>query len=170
MGAVYLPAAFADDLPAYHLPKLRKHDGKTTSLGSVARGKRLVVVVLKGTWCQVCVGQLQRLAKFERQLEKLDARVVGLTHESHAKAKAVARDSGLPFPILSDPKHEVLAALDLWRDEWGHPLPAIVVFDRCGDERGRMSGRRPGDQGEKSLLAFLKKLADKPESCELPSV
>jgi peroxiredoxin len=170
MSAVHLPDSAADELPAYRLHKLRKHDGKTTSLASAAGGRLLVVVVLKGTWCQVCVGQMQRLAKVEKRLEKLGTRVVGLTHESHTKAKAVAKDSGLPFPILSDPKHEVLAALGLWRDDWGHPLPAMVVFDRCGDERGRMSGRGPGDQVEKSLLEFLKKLADNPASCELPSV
>ena len=32
--------------------------------------------------------------------------------------------------LLSD--HTVLERLGLWRDDWGHPLPSLIVFDRCG--------------------------------------
>jgi peroxiredoxin len=148
----------------YRRTVLRDHDGKATSLARLAGGSRLVVVVMKGTWCQVCAEQLGRLAKLEPELAKLQSRVVGLTHDGHEKATKVARSTGAP--VASDPKHDVLDALGLWRDDWEHPLPAIVVFDRCGVERGRLPGRRPGAKPDQALLDFLKKLDQTPEHCD----
>ncbi len=152
---------------AYSLKSLRDHAGKTTSLEAAANNQRLVVAVLKGTWCQVCVDQLKRFSSMRDTFSRLGARVVGLTHEGHRKAAERAKEAALPFPILSDFNHQVLATLGLWRDKWGHPLPALLVFDSCGRLRGMLRGRRPGQRPEASLIKLLKKVA-KDDSCDVP--
>jgi len=154
----------AADVDPYHLRALR-HGDEDVSLSGLARGRRLVVVVMKTTSCQVCIGQLETLAKRKQALTSLGAWVVGVTHESPAKAAAVADKHALPFAVVSDPNHKVIQALGLWRARWGHPLPALVVYDRCGRERARLEGRRPGLQPDKSLLELLRKMAKHPRPC-----
>ena len=162
--------AHADDdgaHAAYSRKKLRDHAGKATSLKAAAGGQRLVVAVLKGTWCQVCVDQLKRLSGMADSFSRLGTRVVGLTHEGHVQAAGRAKEAALSFPILSDPNHDVLGSLGLWSDKWGHPLPALMVFDSCGRLRGMLRGRRPGQRPEASLIDLLRKVA-KDDSCDVP--
>jgi hypothetical protein len=47
---------------------------------------------------------------------------------------------GLPFPLLSDPKGEVIKGLGLWNEEEGVSEPTIVVLDRSGTVRRLYSG------------------------------
>jgi hypothetical protein len=42
-----------------------------------------------------------------------------------------------------------------------------VVFDRCGEERGRIVGRRPGLSAEDAVLDLLRKIAMEPGKCGL---
>ena len=58
--------------------------GRVTSLAEVAGGDRLVVVVMKGSWCGVCVEQLRRLGQHRAALAALETRVVGLVVEDKA--------------------------------------------------------------------------------------
>ncbi|MBN4059265.1 peroxiredoxin family protein [Endomicrobium sp. AH-315-J14] len=141
--------------------------GKTTSFARLAAGQRLVVVVMKGHWCAVCVKQLERLARLDKQLGKLGVRVVGLNVDPHAKNRALIKKHAFPFPILSDPKHRVLERLELWRPKWGHPLPSLLIFNRCGKETGRSRGRAPGERYERLLLDLLESMKKKPAKCGL---
>jgi peroxiredoxin len=150
---------------AYDMRALFDSSGKPTSLAEQADGQHLVVVVLKATRCPVCAAQLERLAKLRKQLKKRHTRVVALTSESVDQVREAQKH--LPFPLLSDPKQRVLQLLDLWQPGWDHPLPALVVFDRCGSERARSEGRGPGSRHERELLQLLDKLDDEESSCKL---
>jgi peroxiredoxin Q/BCP len=150
---------------AYRLRKLRDLTAALTSLAEYASSRRLIVVVMKGTWCPVCIGQLRRLADLEKELTKLGATVIGLSTDSVERCRKAAFDHQLPFAILSDPDREVVSALKLWRAEWGHPMPSLIVFDRCGIERGRIVGRSPDERAEPALLSLLRSIAHKPERC-----
>jgi hypothetical protein len=46
----------------------------------------------------------------------------------------------LPFPLLSDPKGELIKHLGLWNEEEGVSEPAIVALDRSGAVRYLYSG------------------------------
>jgi hypothetical protein len=48
----------------------------------------------------------------------------------------------LPFPLLSDPRGDVIKSLGLWNEEEGVSEPAIVVLDRSGTIRRLYSGGR----------------------------
>ena len=149
--------------PTFSQPLLVDPRGQSASLASAARGRRLVVVVMKGTWCSVCVGQLERLAALEAELEALDARVVGLSVDPAADTAALS--ARLPWAVYSDPSHAVVEALDLWRPARGHPQPGLIVYDRCGAERARQSGRGPGWRPEPALLQLLEQMAEAPAAC-----
>jgi hypothetical protein len=55
----------------------------------------------------------------------------------------------LPFPLLSDPRGELIKRYGLWDEEEGVAVPSIVVIDRSGEIRYLYSGSdfadRPGD-------------------------
>jgi hypothetical protein len=56
----------------------------------------------------------------------------------------------LPFPLLSDPRGELIKRFGLWDAEEGVAKPSIVVLDRSGEVRYLYSGSdfadRPGDE------------------------
>jgi len=145
------------------------HDGKQTSLAVQANGWHLVVVVMKGHWCRVCVAQLERLAELSATLKSLTARVVGLNADAPESNRKLVEDEGIETPVLSDRTHEVLSGLGLWLPREQHPLPAIVLFDRCGAEAARWVGRQPGDRPESDVIRVLRKLSEQQRVCDRPS-
>ena len=44
----------------------------------------------------------------------------------------MAEKLGLPFPLFSDPRGDLIKALGLWNEREGVSEPAIVVLDRSG--------------------------------------
>jgi peroxiredoxin len=142
---------------------------RSTSLAAQAGSGRLVVVVMKGVWCQVCADQLARFDRLQGELTRLQTRVVGLSNDSPDANALLKHSQGLSCELLADPTLSVLQELGLWRPAWGHPLPAIVVFDRCGAERGRLLGRQPGVTGEAAVLDLLEELARNPAKCAEPT-
>lgn len=142
---------------------------RRTSLREQAAGRALVVVVMKGHWCPVCVGQLVRLGEQRGRLNELGAFVVGLNADGPKANRIVAAQKRLVFPVLSDETHAVIERLGLWFPDAGHPMPAMVVFDRCGDEAGRLIGRSPGDRPEPQLFELLEKLRASKRACGRPN-
>jgi peroxiredoxin len=140
-------------------------DTKVTSLAERASGHRLVVVTMKGHGCRVCLGQLARLAALDGRLSALKARVVGLDADTPQANAEATRRLGISLAILSDRSHRVLDALGLWRRDANEPMPAIVVYDECGKERGRLVGRRPGQRDEDAVVVLLERIASTPPVC-----
>ncbi|MEM6929473.1 MAG: hypothetical protein AAF602_21210 [Myxococcota bacterium] len=99
------------------------------------KGQTSVVVVMKQARCTVCALQLRNLARAE-----LGAPVAGVTHDPPGEAAMVTRATGVR--TYSHPQG--IRWLGLWREDLGMPQPAVVVFDRCGKETGRIVGRQPG--------------------------
>ena len=62
----------------------------------------------------------------------------------------------LPFPLLSDPRGELIRSFGLWDEEEGVAVPSILVVDRSGEIRYLYTGGdfadRPGDE---EVLAAL---------------
>jgi hypothetical protein len=63
----------------------------------------------------------------------------------------------LPFPLLSDPRGDLIKSLDLWNEEEGVSEPTIVVLDRSGTVRRLYSGGRDFSDRptEEALLRVL---------------
>lgn len=162
-----LPATAAQAV--YTRRVLRDQDGAETSLAEAAGGRALVVVVMKGHWCRVCSDQLARLIQKQQDFTALGARVVGLSADAPAVNKRMLDEQGIQARVLSDEKHQLLEELGLWLPSAGHPLPALVVFDRCGDEAARWVGRQPSDRPENAIFRVLRRLAEDRRACTRPS-
>ena len=54
--------------------------------------------------------------------------------------KAMVQKLDLPFPLLSDPRGDVIKSLGLWNEEEGVSEPAIVVLDQSATGRDLYSG------------------------------
>jgi peroxiredoxin len=120
---------------------------------------------MKGSWCPVCIAQLGRLGALRPRIHKLGARVVGVSTDKVAENRRAAEQARLSDPILTDADRRVVSALGLWRPDAGHPMPAIVVFDRCGTERARIEGRAPGERPEAAVIRLLEEMVTRPPSC-----
>ena len=155
--------AWAGGPAVYQAPVLLDHAGVTTSLRAEASGDRLLVVIMKGTWCPVCVEQIQRFEQ-SAQITQLGTRVVGLTTDG-LQAIEVLQPSLNSRLLADDNTRTVVSGLGLWRSDWGHPLPAILLFDRCGQERARWLGRSPSLAPDGNVLTALEGLAAEPEDC-----
>ena len=125
-----------------------------------AAGRTSVVVVMKAPSCGVCATQLRALAAAE-----LGAPVVGITHGSQGAAAQVTRRTGVR--TYSHPAG--IQAMGLWLPELGIAQPAVVVFDRCGREAGRIVGRQPGVDVSERARALVKQ-ADAVTRCEAKPV
>ncbi len=77
----------------------------------------------------------------------------------------------LPFPLLSDPRGELIKLLGLWNEEESVAVPSIVVVDKSGIIRYMYAGEdfadRPGDE---ELLDGLDGLEDGRPTPEEPEV
>lgn len=56
--------------------------------------------------------------------------------------RALAERLGLPFPVLSDARGDLIRDLGLWNEEEGVSEPAVVVIDGSGTVRHLYSGGR----------------------------
>ena len=65
----------------------------------------------------------------------------------------------LPFPLLSDPRGELIRSFGLWDEEDGVAVPSILVVDRSGEIRYLYTGGdfadRPGDEEVFAILDGL---------------
>jgi hypothetical protein len=70
---------------------------------------------------------------------------------------AMVEKLDLPFPLLSDPRGDLIKTLGLWNEEENVSEPAIVVLDRSGTVRRLYSGGRDFSDRptEEALFAVL---------------
>lgn len=106
-----------------------------SAIARPAAGVVQVVVVMKTATCSVCAGQLVQLARAE-----LGVPVVGITHDSPQLAERVTQATG----VKTFSHAEGIVSMGLWLADRGLAQPAVVVYDRCGGEAGRIVGRAPG--------------------------
>ncbi len=122
------------------------------------RGETSVVVVMKEARCPVCALQLRALARAD-----LGAPVAGVTHDPPSAAAMVTKATGVR--TYSHP--EGVRWLGLWRADLGLATPAVVVFDKCGAESGRVVGRQPGVDVTEQVKELVRQ-ADEVTQCGPP--
>ena len=132
---------------------LASPDGKLLGLADILAEGPVVVSFIRGEWCPICRREIGQLAEAHAAIRAAGARLVAITPECGAAAAELAREQGLPFPVLCDT--DLGVALDYglvfrltdemceaYRDHdlparqqhdgWLLPIPATYVLDRDG--------------------------------------
>lgn len=146
--------------PGFVLP-----DGERTALSTLAQGRPVAVIVIKGSWCSACRDQLLSLSEMLDEIREAGGDVVGLSTEDAGTNRMIMKDLGLGFPILGEPSARLLERLGMWIRDKGHPMPGVIFLDACGDVAARQLGRRPGVSQDAMILETLRKLAQDGSRC-----
>jgi len=93
----------------------------------------------------MCRAQLGKLRPKIGELTAEGAAVLGVSIDTPEAAARLARDLGLPFPILSDPRMEVIRAYRMKGEGMEMADMGYVIIDRKGNIRARQIDRRFGE-------------------------
>jgi peroxiredoxin Q/BCP len=133
--------AIGDKAPAF---ALRDQDGNLVRL-SHFKGGRVVLYFYPKADTPGCTQQSCNLRDAFPQLQKLDATVIGISPDPVDKQRRFAEKHRLPFPLLSDPDHEVAEAYGAWgeRSLYGRKFMGIIRSAFVVDEKGKLIGAFP---------------------------
>jgi peroxiredoxin len=109
----------------------------------------VVLIFYRGDWCSYCNGQLVSYARNFEEFEGRGAQVAGISVDPPDNNARMVGKLLLPFPLLSDPRGDLIKRYGFWDEEEGVARPSIVVVDRSREIRYFYSGSdfadRPGD-------------------------
>ena len=99
--------SLGDTIPGISAPD---QDGKTIDLGEAAKVGYTVVYFYPKAMTPGCTAQACSLRDAYLDLQQKRVKVFGVSADSVAKQKEFATKDNLPFELLSDPDHKVMAA------------------------------------------------------------
>lgn len=114
---------------------LNDERGEPVTLSSFRGERNVVLVFFPGAFSGVCTAQLTSLGGAEDRLASGDAKVLGISVDSHHTNAAFAESIGLTrTTLLADfhPKGEVARRYGVWSEEYGVARRATFAVDRSG--------------------------------------
>ena len=139
-----LGPAVGTKVPAIGTPQ--DETGAPRSLSSLAGEKGTVLFFFRSAaWCPYCQLQLIDLNKGVAELQKRGYRLAGISYEPPAVDSDFTARRGLKYPLLSDPKSEIIDRYRL-RDPqykkssraYGVPQPVIFILDKDGVVKAKL--------------------------------
>ena len=125
-------------------------DGRTVSLASLS-GK-VVVLNFWATWCQECRPEMPMFQRLHREFAPQGLNVIGINaREGRAAIRGYAKDLGLTFPLVLDPKGEITAAYGVI----GLPTTFLIGRDGRAVARGVGSREWSGEHALEIIRALL---------------
>ncbi|WPD19383.1 thioredoxin-dependent thiol peroxidase [Thermaerobacter composti] len=135
------------------------HRGETVRLSDF-RGRKVVLYFYPKDDTPGCTREACRFRDDYQRLQEAGAVVLGVSPdpvESHVKFR---EKYGLPFPLLSDPDHQVAERYGVWKEKrmfgrtyWGIDRTTFVI-----DEEGRIvkviRGVKPEEHPQRALKAL----------------
>lgn len=95
-------------------------EGDRRPLGSYAAGESLLVYFLRTFDCPICRAHVRALSERHQELSALGARIVVVgPGEREGAAALVAREPGLPFPVVADTTGDAYRAARLRKALFG---------------------------------------------------
>ena len=115
---------------------LADQNGTPRSLSDY-RGQKVVLYFYPKDMTGGCTAQACGFGDLYPQFREKGAAVLGVSKDSVASHQRFSQAHGLPFPLLSDPALEVIAAYDVQkRDREGRPLNGLIRSTYLIDEKG----------------------------------
>ena len=139
-----LGPAIGSKVPAIGTPQ--DEAGAPRSLESLAGEKGTVLFFFRSAaWCPYCQLQLMDLNSGVAELAKRGYGLAGISYEPPAVDAEFIQKRGLKYPLLSDPKSEIIDRYRL-RDPqykkgsraYGVPQPAIFILDKGGVVKAKL--------------------------------
>jgi peroxiredoxin Q/BCP len=106
--------------------KLRSDTGETVRLADL-RGSRVVLYFYPKDDTPGCTTQALGLRDVYHEIEATGARLFGVSADSVASHVRFREKYGLPFPLLADPEHEMIAAYGMWVERVRDGKPSMGV-------------------------------------------
>ncbi|MDQ1705067.1 MAG: thioredoxin-dependent peroxiredoxin [Frankiaceae bacterium] len=112
-------------------------DEQTVSLMQL-RGKRVVLYFYPAALTPGCTTQACDFRDNLSVLRDAGAVVVGVSPDQPARLREFREEHGLPFTLLSDPEHRVLAAYGAWGEKklYGKTVTGVIRSTVIIDDRG----------------------------------
>src|SRR5260370_22915152 len=92
---------------------LKDPEGNVVSSDELLKKGPLVVSFYRGVWCPYCNMELQALEAAKPAFDKYGASLLAISPQTAPNSRKSMRQNKLSFPILSDAKGKVGAAVDL---------------------------------------------------------
>ena len=120
--------------------------GKPRSLQSLMGEKGVVLFFHRSAaWCPYCQTQMIDLSAAAGEIEKRGYRLAGVSYDAPDVLAAFTARRGLVYPLLSDPKSEIIDRYGLRDPQYaqgskafGVPRPIILVVDRDGTVKAKL--------------------------------
>lgn len=106
-------AAAGDPAPPF---SLTDHSGATVTLGDFA-GRRLLIYFYPRAFTPGCTTEACDLRDRHEAFLQAGWEIVGISPDPPERLARFRQKHGLPFPLLSDPDHEVAEAYGAWGDK-----------------------------------------------------
>ncbi len=135
--------------PAFTLPT-NVGDG-TISLGDY-QGHWVVLYFYPQDFTTGCTLEAKRFKQDYEQYIAHNAEIVGVSTDDVASHESFCESEGLAFPLLSDPKGQVIRAYGSWLS--GRALRHTYVIDPDGILRARFLGVRPAIHSQEVLTTL----------------
>jgi len=142
--------------PYFDLPSTR--GGRVKSWDFKQR-KNMLIYFFRGADCEECKQTLRVLAENYGVYEKLNTEVIAIGADDLRSLTALAGESGIPFPVLSDATGEIAAKYTQVDAESGRPKSSIFLADRYGALEGEWVAEVEADlPSQDELMAILQLL------------
>jgi cytochrome c biogenesis protein CcmG/thiol:disulfide interchange protein DsbE len=109
-------------------------------------GRGPIIIAFWATWCSPCAMEMKKINELYRTLKSRGLQVLAVSIDDPrtlGKVAGFVRKHKLPFTMLLDPNHELMAArLQL------QSVPHLLLLDKDGKIVWQHSGFRPGDELE----------------------
>ncbi|OCT12303.1 hypothetical protein A8709_31210 [Paenibacillus pectinilyticus] len=128
------------------------------------KGKPLVIIFLRGTWCHNCQKQIPELnAFYEKFLEK-GVNLIAIAGQKLMNIQDYVKANGIKFPILSDETREIIKAYEVFTpikwDSFRIAIPSTYIIDENQVIRYSYIGENQGDRpSAKEILEVMDTLS-----------
>lgn len=156
--------------PQFQLKDINENQVSLASL----KGKWVILVFYRGSWCPMCNMQIATLAKDYPKFQKLNAEIIAISTDTPKGAQKTKEKSQAPFPILIDTDNQIIhlykvdtkkrelkdmPALVLRKKVGTYAMPAVFIIDAEGIIRYSYIGKSLTDRpSNEDLLHKLQEL------------
>jgi peroxiredoxin len=116
-------------IPAFTLPG---SDGMPYSPWMYKQQEHLLLLIILTTTSSETRGLLKAFAREYRSFREEECALLVISADTVKVNLETQEELHVPFPLLADPKGEVIARYTLWDAGQKVVMPSIVLADRCG--------------------------------------